>query len=178
MFRSESDTSDSRLEDLMNTPGEVLTDIISSRSKIRACVYIRQIHETANAFIEVQEIRSYYNGLFDKHTDWQLSDFFEDDGKSNFELHTMIRNAKQGKYDIIITPSFHDFCVSGVDSVDIIMKLKRLSPPLGIFFETEDFFSLEEEVDSKINLMLFLMKQEKLQKSRVMRFNTSIKPFH
>ena len=55
-------------------------------------------------------------------------------------FNEMIADCKAGKIDMIITKSVSRFARNIVDCISMVQKLAALSPPVGIFFETESIF--------------------------------------
>ena len=120
-------------------------------------------------------MRNYYSYLVSKHDNWALEDLFQDDRNSTFGFNTMIRNAKRGKYDIIITPSFLRFHSTPVIASSAIKELKALEPPTGIYFDIEDFFTLEDQADARVNSLLLFAEQKREQKKSIIRWSSRVK---
>lgn len=175
MVKSDADEFITKLERIMSQPVADLQHINVAGDCIRACVYFRLTSESVPAHRKEEEIRSYYLSLFKKYSNWQLIDLFEDTGKSSVAFRRLIKKAKQGEYDIIITPSFIKLSNHLTDTVDTIRELKALTPPVGIYFEIEEFFSLGEEGDLLMNMACLFAEWESRHKSRAMRWSTSIK---
>lgn len=142
---------------------------------VRACVYFRMVYRSVFSSHKEMEIRNYYLRLFKKYDSWQLSDLYEDEGKSTLHLEMMHKKAKQGAYDIIISPSFSYFAKNPSDTMAIVKELKALSKPVGIYFEVEDLYTLNADALQSMNLLLLLREYESVHKSQIMRWSAGIK---
>ena len=67
----------------------------------------------------------------------------------------MLADCRAGKLDLIITKSVSRFARNLVLCISIVLDLKALSPPVGVFFESESIFSLNEE--KSMSLSFFAM---------------------
>lgn len=165
----------SKLEEVMRQPLAELQNLQVHGDTLRACVYFKVSARSPLTVIKADEIRNYYLQLFRKYNHWQLIDLFEDEGKSSQCFDLMIEKAKLGEYDVIITPSFIKLRNHLTDTVNTIRELKALTPPVGIYFEIEEFFSLGEEGELLMNMTCLFAEWESKHKSRAMRWSTSIK---
>ena len=178
MVKSDADESITKLEKIMSQPVADLQHIHIDGECPRACVYFRLTSKSAFAYRKEEDIRSYYLHLFDKYSNWQLIDLFEDTGKSSFFYNTMIEKAKQGEYDVIITPSFLVLRNHLANITDTLLELKALTPPVGFYFEIEDFFSLSEQGTQMMSLNCIFAQWESMHKSRAMDWSSSIKRYN
>lgn len=178
MVQSDSEEPITKLERIMSRPASDLPHIHATRDYLRACVYFRLTSKSALAYRKEEEIRNYYLHLFKKCSNWRLIDLFEDTGKSSFFYKMMIKKAKQGEYDVIITPSFLKLFDHLANITDTILELKSLTPPVVMYFEIEDFYSLGEEGELLLNLTRVFAEWESMHKSRAMNWSTSIKRYN
>lgn len=56
----------------------------------------------------------------------------------------MIEDCKAGKIDLIVTKSVSRFARNVVDCIKYARDLRALSPPVGIYFETENINTLSQ----------------------------------
>ncbi len=178
MGKSAPDNSITKLERIMRQPVADLQNIHGSGDYLRTCVYFRLTSKSPLAYRKEEEIRNYYLHLFKKYSNWQLIDLFVDTGKSSVFYKTMIKKAKQGEYDIIITPSFLVLRNHLADIIVTIRELKALTPPVGFYFEIEDLFSLSDQGEQIMNLNCIFAEWESKHKSRAMDWSTSIKRYN
>ncbi len=59
-----------------------------------------------------------------------------------------------------------------VDCIKIERDLKKLNPPVGVFFETENLFTLGEDSEVMLSIMAMMVQEESHTKSEIM--NASI----
>ena len=164
-----------RLKELMTQQISAQNSSYFPGQKLHVCVYIRITSDAALFAGKDIAMRSYYSYLVSKHDNWALEDLFQDDRNSTFGFNTMIRNAKRGKYDIIITPSFLRFHSNPAIASSAIKELKALEPPTGIYFDIEDFFTLEDQADARVNSLLLFAEQKREQKKSIIRWSSLVK---
>ena len=56
----------------------------------------------------------------------------------------MIEDCKAGKIDLILTKSISRFARNIVDCLSVVETLKNLNPPVGIKFETDNIYTLDQ----------------------------------
>ena len=85
-----------------------------------------------------------------RHPKWTLVDIYADEGisgtstKHRDEFNRMIAECKLGKIDLIITKSVSRFARNVVDFLGMVRMLSERNPAIGVFFEAENIFSLNE----------------------------------
>jgi DNA invertase Pin-like site-specific DNA recombinase len=84
----------------------------------------------------------------------------------------MIHDCEAGKIDMIITKHVSRFARNIVDCIKIERDLKKLNPPVGVFFETENLFTLDEDSEVMLSIMAMMAQEESHTKSEIM--NASI----
>ena len=105
---------------------------------------------------------------------WTLVKIYADEGISGTSLNhrdgfnEMIADCKAGKIDMIITKSVSRFARNIVDCISMVQKLAAMSPPVGIFFETESIFSLKDESSMALSFQATMAQEESHSKSRCM----------
>lgn len=97
---------------------------------------------------EIQQ--QYYNEYIAKHPNWTLVRIYADEGisatsvKNRKDFNNMIEDCKAGKIDLIVTKSVSRFARNVVDCIKYARDLRALSPPVGIYFETENINTLSQ----------------------------------
>ena len=84
-------------------------------------------------------------------------------------LPQLITDCKSNKIDLIITKSFSTLKRNVTACLSIIHGLKRLNPPVGVYFETEDFYTLHSNSDIYLSLFQALADLESENKSKGIR---------
>ena len=84
----------------------------------------------------------------------------------------MIEDCKAGKIDLIVTKTVARFARNVLDCIGHVRMLAALSPPIGIFFETENLYTLDGRSEMALSFMATLAEEESRNKSEIM--NASI----
>ena len=175
MRKSNKKGSVNRLERIMDTPIADLPFFQNIGDYLRVCVYVRLSSESEFASCTAKEIRDYYRHLFHEHSEWHLIDLFIDKPKGKVGFAKMIEKAKQGEYDLIITPSFDGFCNYFVNTMDTVRELKELNPPIGIYFESEVIYSLKEESEMAMSFLSTVLLYEHDRQNALMKWSKAVK---
>ena len=115
----------------------------------------------------------YYEKYIKNHTGWDFVDIYTDEGISGCNtkhrkgFNEMVRDALDGKIDLIITKSVSRFARNTVDTLSTIYKLREHN--VECYFEKENIYSF----DSKCDLMLTFMSGLAQQESRSISENTT-----
>ena len=147
-----------------------------AKDHLRICVYIRlSSYGLIGNADKATAIQRYYHQLAEKNSNWEIVDSFVDEGKSSIGFKAMIKSAKAGEYDIIITPSFARLSLPLFDIGETISELKALEHPVGIYFEIEQVYTLEDSAQDKLDLMMLFANWEYENKTRTMMWNRKVK---
>ena len=84
----------------------------------------------------------------------------------------MINDCQRGKIDLIITKSVSRFARNVVDCIGYVRELARMQPPIGVFFETENIYTLNPNSEMSLSFISTLAQEESHNKSEIM--NSSI----
>lgn len=84
----------------------------------------------------------------------------------------MIEDCGEGKIDLIVTKSVSRFARNIIDCIGYVRQLKAADPPIGVFFETENIFTLDENSEVALSFIATLAQEESHSKSEIM--NASI----
>ena len=83
-------------------------------------------------------------------------------------FNAMVADAKAGKIDMIITKSVSRFARNVVDFIGIVRNLAEKCPPVGVFFESEAIFSLNEDSQLALSFQATMAEEESHTRSRSM----------
>ncbi len=72
----------------------------------------------------------------------------------------MIDDCRSGKIDIIVTKSVSRFARNIIDCIGYVRMLKALENPVGVFFETENIFTLDENSEMSLSFIATLAQEE------------------
>ena len=144
-----------------------------SMKKRRTAGYARVStdHEEQQSSYEAQV--DYYTHYIKSREDWEFVKIYTDEGisatntKHREGFNSMIKDALDGKIDLIITKSVSRFARNTVDSLTTVRKLKDKG--IEIYFEKENIWTL----DSKGELLISIMSSLAQEESRSISENTT-----
>ena len=134
--------------------------------KRKTCGYARVSTDHDEQFTSYEAQIDYYTKYILSHSEWEFVKVYTDEGISGTSIkrrdgfNEMIKDALDGKIDLIITKSVSRFARNTVDSLTTIRKLKEHG--VEVFFEKENIWTF----DSKGELMLTLMSSLAQEESR------------
>ena len=111
-----------------------------------ARLWHRQYHCSfaENAYHSLDLQKRHYEELLYSLPGYRLVQVYHDaphaSGRSAFQR--MMNDCKSGKIDLIITKSMSRFAPTLKECMDTVQKLRALQHPVGVFFETENIFTL------------------------------------
>ena len=139
--------------------------------EIRVAPYCRvsTMSEQQAESYELQQ--QYYNDYIAKHPEWVLVRIYADEGisatstKKRKDFKKMIEDCKAGKIDLIVTKSVSRFARNVVDCIEIARELKALPHPVGIYFETENINTLNQNGELLLTVLAAFAQDESVTKS-------------
>lgn len=152
-------------------PREDLAPEQVAASTVRVAPYCRvsTLSEMQAESYELQQ--QYYNEYIQKHPNWELVDIYADEGisatsvKNRREFNRMIADCEAGKIDLIVTKSVSRFARNVVDCINYARMLKRLTPSVGIYFETENINTLTQNGELLLTVLAAFAQDESMTKS-------------
>lgn len=158
-------------------PARDRVDLFGSNHIFKACAYCRVStgHDEQLSSFELQQ--EHYRQLVSNHPNWDLKHIFADEGisatslKNRNEFNDMISRCINGEFDLIVTKSVSRFARNLVDCVSLVRKLKGLSHPVGVFFETDNLFTLSEDSELRLSLLATFAQEESVKKSESMNWS-------
>lgn len=155
-------------------PAEKQTDYYDNDVHQRVAIYARVStgDERQTTSFELQQI--YYKDFVDRHPNWTLVKIYADEGISGTSLahrdqfNQMIADARAGKIDLIITKSVSRFARNVMITIGMVRELAEMKPPVGVFFESEAIFSLNEDSQMALSFQATMAEEESHTRSRSM----------
>lgn len=142
--------------------------------KFRACAYCRVSTDNEEQLSSFELQQAHYKQLVEDHPNWELKRIYADEGISGTSLKNrkafteMIEDCKKGKYDLIITKSVSRFARNIIDCISHVRMLKGLNPPVGVFFETDNLYTLDESKEFMLTFLASFAQEESVKKSEAM----------
>ena len=166
-------------EDVLDViPATPQEDFYKSEATKRVAVYARVSTDDPNQTSSYELQKNHYEDMVNRRANWILVDIYADEGISGTSLQhrdsflRMISDCRAGKIDLIVTKSVSRFARNIIDCIGYVRQLKAADPPIGVFFETENIFTLDENSEMSLSFIATLAQEESHTKSEIM--NASI----
>lgn len=150
----------------------------------RVGVYVRVSTDDVRQTTSYELQKRYYEDFVVRHPKWELVAIYADEGisgtslKHRVEFNRMISDCKAGKIDLIITKSVSRFARNVVDFLGMVRMLYEHTPPIGVFFEAENIFSLNETSNMALSFQATMAEEESRNKSRSMETSLRMRLDH
>jgi len=161
-------------EDVLDViPAAPQEDFYKSEIRKRVAVYARVSTDDPNQTSSYELQKNYYEDMVSRRVNWELVDIYADEGISGTSLQhrdnflRMIRDCQDGKIDLIVTKSVSRFARNIIDCIGYVRQLKAGQPPVGVFFETENIFTLDEKSEMSLSFIATLAQEESHTKSEI-----------
>ncbi|MGN0154066.1 MAG: recombinase family protein [Lachnospiraceae bacterium] len=144
----------------------------------RVGVYARVSTDDPRQTSSYELQKNHYEDVVKRHDNWVLVKIYADEGISGTSLQhrdaflDMIADCKAGKLDMIITKTVARFARNVLDCIGYARELAAMQPPIGIFFETENIYTLNSNSEMSLSFIATLAQEESHTKSEIM--NASI----
>lgn len=144
----------------------------------RVGVYARVSTDDPRQTSSYELQKNHYMDVISRHEGWKLIEIYADEGISGTSLQhrdsfkKMIRDCKEGKLDLIVTKSVSRFARNVLDCIGYVRELAAMHPPIGVFFETENIYTLDPNSEMSLSFISTLAQEESHNKSEIM--NASI----
>jgi site-specific DNA recombinase len=155
-------------------PAAERASFFDDTSEKRVCAYCRVSTDDVNQTSSIELQQHIYEQMIAEHPGWQLVRIYVDEGISGTStahreaFQEMLRDCEAGLIDVIMAKSVSRFARNTVDCISIIRKLKFARHPVGVYFETERFYTLDANSELMLNMMAMLAQSESQTKSDVM----------
>ncbi len=166
-------------EDILDViPANPTEDFYRSEVHKRVAVYARVSTDDPNQTSSYELQKNHYEDFVNSRANWDLVGIYADEGISGTSLQhrdsflRMISDCRAGKIDLIVTKSVSRFARNIIDCIGYVRQLKAADPPIGVFFETENIFTLDENSEMSLSFIATLAQEESHTKSEIM--NASI----
>lgn len=144
----------------------------------RVAVYARVSTDDPSQTSSYELQKNHYMDVVHQHPGWKLIDIYADEGISGTSLQhrdafiQMIKDCEARKIDLIVTKSVSRFARNILDCIGYVRQLATMQPPIGIFFETENIYTLNSNSEMLLSFMATMAQEESHTKSEIM--NSSI----
>lgn len=168
---------DASLENIEVIPAIVEADFYTDDRDKRVAIYARVSTDDAAQTSSFELQQAHYEHLISQRPGWNLVKIYADEGISGTSLKNrnafieLIKDCEAGKIDLIVTKSVSRFARNVRDCIEFIQQLKELKPPVGIFFETEHLYTLNDNNELSLTFMAAMAQEESHIKSNSMNLS-------
>ena len=158
-------------------PAKPKVDIYGADRFFRVCAYCRVSTDNDEQLSSFELQQQHYKQLVGNHPNWDLKKIYADEGisgtslKNRDDFNEMIAACERGEYDLIVTKSVSRFARNLVDCISLVRKLKRMSPPVGVFFEMDNLNTLSEDSEFMLSFLATFAQEESVKKSESMNWS-------
>ena len=164
----------SELEFIPAKPKEKLFEDTTEK---RVCAYCRVSTDDVNQTSSYELQKNHYEDMIKEHQGWKLVGIYADEGISGTslqhrdEFNRMIEDCKSGKIDLIVTKSVSRFARNIVDCIAKVRELANMVPRVGVFFETEHIYTLDNTSEMMLAVLSAVAQEESHTKSEIMNIS-------
>ena len=139
-------------------------------------VYARVSTKSEEQVSSIENQTKYYTEKISKTPNWTMKEIYADEGKTGTsikkrtEFKRMLKDAADKKMDFILCASVSRFARNMTDCMEQISNLKTKNPshPVGVYFETENIYTLDPDCNQALSIHAMLADWESDNKSRRM----------
>ena len=150
---------------------------VAQNTKIRVAAYCRVSTEQDEQLNSFENQVTYYTEYINRNPNYELAGIYADEGisgtstKRREQFNRMIADCEAGKIDLIVTKAVTRFARNVVDAISTVRKLKQLSPPVGVYFETERINTLDTTSETYLGLISLFAQGESESKSESLKWS-------
>ena len=155
-------------------PADKPIDYYDNDTQQNVGIYVRVSTDDVRQTTSFELQKQYYEEFVIQHPNWKLIKIYADEGISGTSLkhrdafNEMIADSRAGKLSLIITKSVSRFARNVVDCIGLVRDLAEQKPPVGVFFESECIFSLNDESQMALTFQATMAEEESHTISRSM----------
>ena len=131
----------------------------------KAAIYARVSTEHEAQIFALENQVQYYDELLQRHPDWELVDRYIDEGITGTSIHKresfmrMLQDAKEKKFDLIITREVSRFARNTVDTLQQTRILKSYG--VEVWFTEDNIWTMnDEDGELRLSIMATLAQNE------------------
>jgi len=154
------------IEDKLKTTK--ITDI-----PLRVAAYSRVSTDSLEQKTSIVNQTESHREFIEENPAWTFAGEYIDEGisglsvKKRDEFNRMIRDAEEGKFDLIITKSVTRFARNTLDSLQYTRSLKACG--VGVWFLTDNILTFDCDSELRLSIMSTIAQEESVKKSEAVR---------
>lgn len=141
---------------------------------MRVTFYARVSSESDEQLNSLDNQVAFYENLIKKNTAWTYVAGYIDEGisgistKKRKRFNQMIKDAKDGLFDLIITKEISRFARNTLDSLQFTRELLHCG--VGVFFQNDNINTLDEDAELRLTIMSSIAQDELRKLSSRIKF--------
>lgn len=145
-----------------NVQGYTIVNPVFRRKRVAAYARVSTEQDAQQSSYDSQV--AYYEEYIKSKPEWEFVEVYSDEGISGTSMkkrdgfNRMIRDAENGKIDLILTKSVSRFSRNTVDSLIVTRKLRALG--IEVFFEKENISSMDSSAEMVFTMMSSISQEE------------------
>lgn len=165
-------------------PAKPAADLYDDSAHRRVAIYARVSTDDPRQTSSYELQKNYYEDYVGRYRNWELVRIYADEGISGTSLrhrdsfNQMIDDCAAGKIDMIITKSVSRFARNIMDCIGTVNKLKERQPPIGVFFENEQIYTLNQQSEMSLSFIAAMAQEESHVKSSSMNASYEMRFSH
>ena len=150
----------------------------SPEKRQRVAIYGRVSTEHEAQLSAFENQRAWYEDLAARHPEWRIVERYFDQGitgtaaKKRPAFLAMLADAKDGKFDLIVTREVCRFARNTVDTLSITRELKRLG--VEVYFVNDNIRTMDGDGELRLSIMATLAQEESRKISERVRAGQAI----
>ena len=141
---------------------------------LRVTYYARVSSESDEQLNSLGNQINYYDDLIKRNRNWTFVPGYIDEGLSGIStkkrenFNRMIEDARDDKFDLVITKEISRFARNTLDSIQYTRQL--LSSGVGVFFQNDNINTLDEDSELRLSIMSSIAQDELRKLSSRVKF--------
>jgi DNA invertase Pin-like site-specific DNA recombinase len=130
----------------------------------KVAAYCRVSTDKSDQVNSLENQKKYFRDYIERNPLWELTGVYVDEGisgtstKKRHAFNQMIHDAKQHKYDLIITKEISRFARNTLDSIYYTRKLKDFG--IGVLFMNDNINTLDTDAELRLTIMSSIAQEE------------------
>ncbi|MBQ3426556.1 MAG: recombinase family protein [Clostridia bacterium] len=131
---------------------------------LKVAAYCRVSTDNDDQKNSLESQKRYFEEYIQRNPDWEFVNIYPDEGisgtstKKRIQFNNMIRDAKSGKIDRIITKEVSRFARNTVDTLQYTRELKSIG--VGVLFINDNINTLDSDDELRLTIMASIAQEE------------------
>ena len=158
-------------------PAEIDESINIAEQKLKVAAYVRVSTENDEQKSSFELQSNDFTNRINANPNWEFVGIYADEGISGTEMShrtgmlQMIEDCKAGKINLILAKSIARFARNVVDCLSVIEELRNLNPPVGVFFDESNLYTLDTTGALVLTILATVAEEESRSKSFIMNWS-------